>query len=102
MDGRDIGTVVLPDARVKIFLTASAEERAKRRYLQLLHNGVKADYDEVLKDLKQRDYNDTHRAVSPLKRADDAVLLDTTNDSLEQSIARLVGIVEEKTGGKIS
>lgn len=102
MDGRDIGTVVLPDARVKIFLTASAEERAKRRYLQLLHNGVKADYDEVLKDLKQRDYNDTHRAVSPLKRADDAVLLDTTNDSLEQSIARLVGIVEEKTGGQIS
>lgn len=102
MDGRDIGTVVLPDARVKIFLTASAEERAKRRYLQLIHSGVKADYDEVLRDLKQRDYNDTHRAVSPLKRADDAALLDTTNDSLEQSITHLIGIVEEKTGGKIS
>ncbi len=102
MDGRDIGTVVLPDAQVKIFLTASAEERARRRYFQLIHSGVKANYGDVLQDLKQRDYNDTHRAVSPLKRADDAVLMDTTKDSLGQSVARLIRIVEQKTGGKIS
>lgn len=102
MDGRDIGTVVLPNAQVKIFLTASAEERARRRYFQLIHSGVKANYGDVLQDLKQRDYNDTHRAVSPLKRADDAVLMDTTKDSLGQSVARLIRIVEQKTGGKIS
>ena len=102
MDGRDIGTVVLPNAQVKIFLTASAEERARRRYFQLIHSGVKANYGDVLQDLRQRDYNDTHRAVSPLKRADDAVLMDTTKDSLGQSVARLIRIVEQKTGGKIS
>ncbi len=73
MDGRDIGTVVLPDAEVKIFLTASPEERAKRRYQQLIRKGMKANYEDVLADLKQRDYNDSHRAVAPLKQADDAV-----------------------------
>ncbi len=98
MDGRDIGTVVLPDAEVKIFLTASPEERAKRRYLQLTGKGIKASYEDVLADLKQRDYNDSHRSVAPLKLAEDAVLVDTTDNTLEQSVARLVGIVE----GKIS
>ena len=102
MDGRDIGTVILPDAEVKIFLTASPEERAKRRYLQLLRNGMKANYEDVLEDLKQRDYNDSHRAVAPLKQADDAVLVDTTGDTLEKSSARLVQIVKSKIHGEIS
>lgn len=97
MDGRDIGTVVLPDAQVKVFLTASAEERAERRYLQLIRSGAKADYEEVLEDLKQRDYNDTHRAIAPLKPAPDAVLMDTTGETLEQSVAHLIRLVQEKT-----
>ena len=100
MDGRDIGTVVLPDAGVKIFLTASPEERAKRRYLQLTHKGMKVDYDAVLADLKQRDYNDSHRAVSPLKQAEDAVLVDTTGDDLNQTVNRLIQIVKEKSAAK--
>jgi cytidylate kinase len=102
MDGRDIGTVVLPDAQVKIFLTASAEARAKRRYLQLVRQGMKANYEDVLEDLKQRDYNDSHRAVAPLKAAEDAVLVDTTGDTLEQSVARLIQIVKSKIRGEIS
>lgn len=93
MDGRDIGTVVLPDAGVKIFLMASAEERAKRRYLQLVRRGIPADYKDVLEDLKQRDYNDSHRAVAPLRQAEDAVLVDTTGDTLEQSVTRLLAVV---------
>ena len=99
MDGRDIGTVVLPDAGIKIFLTASAEERAKRRWLQLTKNGIQADYKSVLEDLKQRDYNDSHRAVSPLKQAEDAVLVDTTGDTMEQSVERLVAIIRAGTSG---
>lgn len=102
MDGRDIGTVVLPDAQVKVFLTASAEERAQRRYLQLIGSGMKADYEEVLEDLKQRDYNDTHRAIAPLKPAPDAVLMDTTGETLEQSIAHLIRLIKEKTSGDIT
>ena len=102
MDGRDIGTVVLPDAEVKIFLTASPEERARRRYLQLTRKGMKANYEDVLEDLKKRDYNDSHRAVSPLKQAEGAVLVDTTGDTLEQSAARLIRIIKSKISGEIS
>ncbi len=96
MDGRDIGTVVLPNAQVKIFLTASAEVRARRRYNEMIQKGMKAEYGEVLKDLQQRDYNDVHRKVSPLKKAEGAVSVDTTGETLEQSVARLTKII--KTG----
>ena len=78
MDGRDIGTVVLPDADLKIYLTASAEERASRRYLEMEDKPDKPTYDQILEDIKQRDYNDMHRAVSPLQQAEDAVLIDST------------------------
>lgn len=98
MDGRDIGTVVLPDAQVKVFLTASAEVRAKRRYDELLAKGMKAEYNDVLEEMIQRDYQDSHRAIAPLKQADDAVLVDTSDMSLEQVIAALENIVKEKTG----
>lgn len=96
MDGRDIGTVVLPNADVKIFLTASAEERAKRRHKEL---SVKPDcpsYEEILKDIIQRDYNDMNRETAPLKQAEDAVLVDTTELTLEQSAARIAEIIKER------
>lgn len=96
MDGRDIGTVVLPQAKLKIFLTASAEDRAQRRYEELQQKGVATTYDEVLSDMKQRDYNDEHRAAAPLKPAADAVLLDTTGNTLEQTVALLRKMVEER------
>lgn len=86
MDGRDIGTVVLPDAQVKIFLTASAEDRAQRRYEELCEKGVATTFEEVLADMKQRDYNDSHRDIAPLKPAEDSILVDTSNNTLEQSI----------------
>ena len=86
MDGRDIGTVVLPDAQVKIFLTASPEARAQRRYEELIEKGMDVTFDDVLADMKQRDYNDSHRAIAPLKPADDAILLDTSSNTLEQSV----------------
>lgn len=86
MDGRDIGTKVLPDAKVKIFLTASVEERAMRRYLEMKEKGAEADFEEVKRDMEQRDYNDTHRAFSPLRAAEDAVVIDTTGKSLEESV----------------
>ena len=95
MDGRDIGTVVLPDAQVKIFLTASAEVRAKRRYDELLAKGMQADYNQVLEEMIQRDYQDSHRAIAPLKQADDAVLVDTSDMNLEQVIETLENIVKE-------
>lgn len=95
MDGRDIGTVVLPDAKVKIFLTADPEDRARRRYEELLQRGQDADYETVLKDLIQRDYNDSHRASAPLKQADDAVLLDTTGNTLQQSHDLILNTVKE-------
>ena len=85
MDGRDIGTVVLPNATVKIFLTASAEARAQRRAKELAEKGQPADFDTVLADIQQRDYQDTHRAVAPLKQADDAILVDTSNIGLQES-----------------
>ena len=96
MDGRDIGTVVLPDADVKIYLTASAEVRAKRRFLELQEQGARDTYDEVLKDMIERDYRDMHREIAPLKQADDAVLLDTSDLTLEESVVALLNIIREK------
>jgi len=95
IDGRDIGTVVLPDAKVKIFLTASAEDRAMRRYKQLLDAGKGADYQKVLTDLKARDDQDQNRAVDPLRPADDAVILDTTGLSFEESLQKMLDIVNK-------
>ncbi|MCQ2480688.1 MAG: (d)CMP kinase [Clostridia bacterium] len=98
MDGRDIGTVVLPDAQVKIFLTASAEKRAKRRYDELIAKGTKVEYNNVLEELIQRDYNDSHREVAPLKPAEDSILVDTSDLSLEESIDKVVSTIKEKIG----
>lgn len=100
MDGRDIGTVVLPDAELKIYLTASAEERARRRMLELIDKGVETNFDEVLKDIELRDYQDTHRAEAPLRRAEDAVLLDTTEIDFDESFLALCRIIEERLGQK--
>ncbi len=97
MDGRDIGTVILPDAPVKIFLTASAEARAQRRYLELREKGQQVTLDDVLHDIRQRDHQDMTRAVAPLKQAEDAVLLDTSDITLEQSIEAVLRIIREKT-----
>ena len=96
MDGRDIGTVVLPNADVKIFLTADAEERAKRRFKELQEKGDPSTYEEVLEDIKQRDYNDTHRETAPLKKADDAVEVNTTKLDLQQSIDEICRVINEK------
>ena len=96
MDGRDIGTVVLPRATVKIFLTASAEIRAKRRMEELIAKGQKANYETILKEIQQRDYQDSHRAIAPLKQAKDAVLLDTSLLDIDGVIAAMKNIVGEK------
>lgn len=96
MDGRDIGTVVLPNADVKIFLTASAEERANRRFKELAEKPDCSTYEEILKDIIQRDYNDMNRETAPLKQAEDAVLVDTTELTLEQSAARIAEIIKER------
>ena len=96
MDGRDIGTVVLPRATVKIFLTASPEVRARRRTRELLDKGQKADYQRILKEIQQRDYQDTHRQVAPLKAARDAVTLDTSEMDLDSVIAAIKEIVSRK------
>ena len=98
MDGRDIGTVVLPKADVKIFMTASAQVRAQRRYAELQAKGSTDSYEKVLADIEKRDYQDSHREVAPLKQAEDAVLLDTSNLTIEQVIAEMKRIVLEKTG----
>ena len=97
MDGRDIGTVVLPDAVVKVFLTADVKERARRRALELEQRGTPQPFEDVLKDIMERDWNDSHRPVAPLKQADDAVLLDTTELNFAQSEAALLQIIEERT-----
>ena len=94
MDGRDIGTCILPNADVKIFLTASAEERARRRYLELQSKGDNTPYDVVLADIKERDYRDTHRDIAPLKQADDAVYLDTSNMTIEEAAAKVVELAK--------
>ena len=98
MDGRDIGTVVLPKATVKIFLTASAEVRAKRRTEELLAKGQKAKYEQVLKEIQQRDYQDTHREVAPLKMCRDSVKLDTSELDIDGVIAAMKDIIEKKVG----
>lgn len=97
MDGRDIGTVVLPDAQVKVFLTASPEARAHRRMLELEQRGTPQPYAQILQDIQQRDWNDTHRAVAPLRQAEDAVLLDTTELDFRQSEAALLDIIGKRT-----
>ncbi len=97
MDGRDIGTVVLPNADVKIFLTASAEERANRRYKELAEKPDRPTYQEILDDIIKRDYQDMHREIAPLKQAEDAVLVDTTNLDLEGSANEIIRIIKEKT-----
>lgn len=97
MDGRDIGTVVLPNAQVKIFLTASPERRAARRVLQLQEKGIEADFDKILFDIVQRDYNDSNRKTAPLKAADDAITVDTSDMTLEQSIETIINVIKENT-----
>ena len=96
MDGRDIGSVVLPKADVKIFLTASPEVRAKRRTDELLEKGQKANYEQTLKDIKQRDYQDTHRPIAPLKMCRDSVKVDTSEMDIEQVVAEIKAIVGKK------
>ena len=98
MDGRDIGTVVLPDAEVKVFLTASAEERARRRMLELQQRGTPEPYEDILRAIQERDWNDTHRAAAPLRQAEDAVLLDTTELDFTQSEEALLRIIRERAG----
>ena len=95
MDGRDIGTVVLPNAKVKIFLTASPEARAQRRYKELCEKGMDVKYEEVLNDVIQRDYNDTHRDVAPLKPAKGCVIVDTTELDFEQSVDKIISVIKE-------
>ena len=97
MDGRDIGTVVLPNAQVKIFLTASPEIRAKRRVLQLAEKGEAADYTTVLTDIVKRDYNDSNREIAPLRPAENAVIVDTSNITLEESVKKITEIIKERT-----
>ena len=99
MDGRDIGTVVFPHAELKIFVTASAEVRAQRRYDELKGKGMEADYDEILKNVQQRDYIDSHREVSPLKRADDAILLDNSNMTIAEQKEWLLQRFRERAEG---
>ncbi|MBQ2939854.1 MAG: (d)CMP kinase [Clostridia bacterium] len=98
MDGRDIGTVVLPHAQVKIFLSASAEDRARRRYDEMTAKGMEVRFEDVLADMIQRDYNDSHRAAAPLKPAEDAVMVDTTGNTLEQSVELMKNLIKERLG----
>lgn len=100
MDGRDIGTVVLPDATVKIFLTASAQDRADRRYKELIEKGMDVNYEDVLRDIEKRDYNDSHRAIAPLKPAEDSVIADTSGFELEQSVELILSIINERLDNK--
>ncbi|MBQ1289605.1 MAG: (d)CMP kinase [Erysipelotrichaceae bacterium] len=96
LDGRDIGTVVLPNAEVKIYLTASAEARAMRRTKQNLEKGIEADYEQILQEIIARDYQDTHRENSPLMQAEDAILVDSSDLDLEEVNAKIVAIIEER------
>lgn len=96
MDGRDIGTVVLPDASLKIYLTATPEKRAQRRYEEYLQKGQKAVYEDVLADQKQRDYDDMHRKIAPLRQARDAIVVDTTALELQDAIDAVTGLIREK------
>ncbi|MDO4199527.1 MAG: (d)CMP kinase [Clostridia bacterium] len=96
MDGRDIGTVVLPNASVKIFITASPEVRAGRRLEQMSKSGEKPDYNEILDAIKKRDYEDTHRVIAPLKKADDAAVIDNSNMNLNQTVESVLSIIKER------
>lgn len=95
MDGRDIGTVVLPDAKVKIFLTASPEARAQRRYKELCEKGMDVKYEDILNDVITRDYNDSHRETAPLKPAEGCVMVDTTELDFEQSVKKIISLIKE-------
>ncbi len=95
MDGRDIGTVVLPDAKVKIFLTASPEARAQRRFKELCQKGMDVKYEDILSDVITRDYNDSHRETAPLKPADGCVMVDTTELDFEQSVEKILSVIKE-------
>ena len=96
MDGRDIGTVVLPDAKINIFLTASAEKRAMRRYKENIEKGIDVSYEDVLKDVNERDYNDSHRAIAPLKPAEDSITVDTSDYDFEGSKNLLLKVIRER------
>ena len=96
MDGRDIGTVVLPDAQVKIFLTATPEARAGRRYKELTEKGMDVKYEDILSDVIERDYNDTHRETAPLRPAEGCVTVDTTELDFEQSVEKIISVIKEK------
>jgi cytidylate kinase len=96
MDGRDIGTVVLPDAQIKIFMTASANERAMRRYKELVKKGMEVEFEKVLLELIERDYNDSHRKIAPLKPAEDSIIIDTSGLSLDSSVDLVLKTVKEK------
>ncbi len=95
MDGRDIGTYVLKDAKYKFFLTATVDERAKRRFKEMKEKGIEADFDHIIKDIKYRDNNDTSRKMSPLKQADDAILIDTTNQTIDEMVEEMAGYIDE-------
>lgn len=95
LDGRDIGTIVLPDAELKIFMVAAVEARATRRYKEYLDKGVEASYEEICKDIEQRDYQDTHRKTSPLKKAEDAIEIDTSNMSIKEVCDRVVSLLQD-------
>ena len=94
MDGRDIGTVILPDAQYKFFLTATAKVRADRRFKELKEKGIDVDYNALLEEIIQRDYNDSHRATAPLKQADDAIFVDSSNMNLEESINHILSFIK--------
>ena len=98
MDGRDIGTVVLPDAELKIYLIASDEVRAERRYKELLEKGQEVEYQKILDELKERDYRDSHRENSPLKRADDAIEVDNSNMTIEEVVEKILELFKKKVG----
>ena len=100
MDGRDIGTYVLPNAEVKIFQIASVECRAKRRYEENLSKGIPTSLEDVIEDVKKRDYIDSHRDFAPLRQAEDAIPLDTSDMSIEEVVDAILKIIEEKTGVK--
>lgn len=100
MDGRDIGTTVLPDAQVKIYLTASAETRAKRRYLELREKGVECNQEKICEDIRQRDFQDMNRKISPLKQAEDAVLIDSSDMSIDEVVNYILKLVNEANCNK--
>ena len=100
MDGRDIGTYVLPDADVKVYLTASSDERAKRRCLEFEEKGISADFEEVKRDIEYRDYQDSHREFAPLRKADDAVLIDSSNMSFAEVVDNIIETINKKKNGE--